>query len=137
MNQSPAPRLRFQVFQLHRRSAASPAPGLDTLLPEAAVGRILKEEGATWKRIVYTPWLTFWTFFWQALSPDRSCRAAIKRIAAWMARRGQAIDDEDTGPYCKARARLPEAVPSRLMRALGRALHEAAPVEWLDRKSVV
>ncbi len=131
MNQSTAPRLRFQIFRLRRRSAASPALGLDTLLPEATVRRILKEEGATWKQIVYTPWLTFWAFFWQVLSPDRSCRAAVKRIAAWMARRGQAIDDEDTGPYCKARARLPEAVPSRLMRAPGRALHEAAPVEWL------
>jgi Transposase DDE domain len=131
MNQSTAPRLRFQIFQLRRRSAASPALGLDTLLPEATVEQILTEEGATWKQIVYTPWLTFWAFFWQALSPDRSCRAAVKRIAAWLARRGQAIDDEDTGPYCKARARLPEAVPLRLMRALGRELHEAAPAEWL------
>jgi Transposase DDE domain len=131
MNQSTAPRLRFQIFQLRRQSAASPALGLDTLLPEATVGQILKEEGATWKQIVYTPWLTFWAFFWQALSPDRCCRAAVKRIAAWMARRGQAIDDEDTGPYCKARARLPEAVPLRLMRSLGRELHEAAPAEWL------
>ena len=131
MNPSTAPRLRFQIFQLRRRSAASPALGRDTLLPEATVQRILTEEGATWKQIVYTPWLTFWAFFWQALSPDRCCRAAVKRIAAWMARRGQALDDEDTGPYCKARARLPEAVPLRLMRALGRELHEAAPAEWL------
>src|SRR5580692_4836008 len=65
------------------------------------------------------------------LGPDHSCRAAVKRIAVWMARRGQKIDDEDTGPYCKARARLPESVPFRLMRALGREVHEAAPVEWL------
>ena len=131
MNQSTAPKLRFQIFRLRRRAAAQPALGLDTLLPEATVQQILKEEGATWKLIFYTPWLTFWAFFWQVLSPDRSCRAAVKRIAAWMARRGQAIDDEDTSPYCKARARLPEAVPSRLMRSLGRKLHEAAPVEWL------
>ena len=44
MNQSTAPRLRFQIFRLRRRSAASPALGLDTLLPEATVRRILKEE---------------------------------------------------------------------------------------------
>jgi hypothetical protein len=131
MNQSTAPKLRFQIFRLRRRSAAQPALGLDTLLPEATVQQILKEEGATWKQIFYTPWLTFWAFFWQVLSPDRSCRAAVKRIAAWRARRGQAIDDEDTSPYCKARARLPEAVPFRLMRSLGRELHQAAPVEWL------
>ena len=127
MTQSTAPRLRFQIFQLRHRAVARPALGLDTLLPEAIVRQVLKEEGATWRCIFYTPWLTFWAFFWQVLSPDRSCRAAVKRIAAWMARRGEAIDDEDTGPYCKARARLPEAVPLRLMRALGREVHEAAP----------
>jgi Transposase DDE domain len=131
MNQSTAPRLRFQFFRLRPRAAAGPALGLDTILPEATVRQVLKEEGATWKVIFYTPWLTFWAFFWQVLSPDHSCRAAVKRIAAWMARRGEAIDDEDTSPYCKARARLPESVPFRLMRALGRKLHEGAPAEWL------
>ncbi len=102
MTQSTAPRLRFQIFRLRRRPADQPELGLESLLPEAVVREVLKEEGATWRIIFYTPWLTFWAFFWQVLSPDHSCRAAVKRIAAWMARRGQAIDDEDTGPYCKA-----------------------------------
>ena len=130
MNQSTAPRLRFQIFQLRRRSAAQPALGLDTLLPEAVVQQVLQEEGATWKRVFYTPWLTFWAFFWQVLSPDHSCRAAVKRIAAWLGRRGAKLDDEDTSPYCKARARLPESVPFRLMRHLGRKLHDQVPPEW-------
>jgi len=86
MAQSTAPRLRFQIFRLRRLSTAQPDLGLDTVLPEATVRQVLKEEGACWKRVVYTPWLTFWAFFWQALSPDHSCRAAVKRIAAWMAR---------------------------------------------------
>jgi Transposase DDE domain len=131
MNQSTTPRLRFQFFRLQQRAATGPALGLDSLLPEAVVEQVLKEEGATWKLIFYTPWLTFWAFFWQVLSPDRSCRAALKRTAAWRARRGEPINDEDTGPYCKARGRLPEAVPFRLMRSLGRKLHDAVPVEWL------
>jgi hypothetical protein len=131
MAQSTAPRLRCQIFQLRRHPVAHPALGLDTILPEATVQRVLEEEGASWKRVSYTPWLTFWAFFWQVLSPDRSCRAAVKRIAAWMARRGETIDDEETGPYCKARARLPESVPFRLMRSLGRGLHEGAPADWL------
>jgi Transposase DDE domain len=131
MAQSTAPRLRFQFFQFRRRAAAQPQLGLDTILPEAMVQQVLKEEGACWKRVFYTPWLTFWAFFWQALSPDHSCRAAVKRITAWMARRGQKLDDEDTGPYCKARARLPESVPFRLMRSLGHELHEAVPADWL------
>jgi len=131
MNQCTAPKLRAQIFRLRRRSAAQPALGLDALLPEATVRQILAQEGARWKCIFYTPWLTFWAFFWQALGPDHSCRAAVKRIAAWLGRRGEQLDDEDTSPYCKARARLPEAVPFRLMRHTGRQLHEAVPAEWL------
>ena len=90
MTQSTAPRLRFQFFQLRHRAVARPELGLDGILPEAMVQQVLKQEGASWKRVFYTPWLTFWAFFWQVLSPDRSCRAAVKRIAAWMARRGEA-----------------------------------------------
>lgn len=131
MAQSTMPRLRGQVFRLRHRAAASPELGLDEILPEAAVRQVLQEEGATWRIIFYTPWLTFWAFFWQVLSPDHSCRAAVKRIAAWMARRGEKIDDEDTGPYCKARRRLPESVPFRLMRSPGRKAHDEAPREWL------
>jgi Transposase DDE domain len=130
MNQSTAPRLRFQIFQLRRGRAAQPELGLDAVLPEAMVQPVLTEERATWRRVVYTPWLTFWAFFWQVLSPDRSCRAAVKRVAAGRARRGEPLDDEDTGPYCKARARRPEAVPFRLMRSLGGALHDRVPAEW-------
>jgi len=130
MAQSTAPKLRFQILRLRQRAAAQPELGLDPILPEAVVHQVLKEEGACWKRVFYTPWLIFWAFFWQVLSPDRSCRAAVKRVAAWLGRRGQKLDDEDTSPYCKARARLPEAVPFRLMRWLGRKQHEAAPAEW-------
>ena len=75
--------------------------------------------------------MTFWAFFWQVLSPDRSCRAALKRLAAWMGLRGQKLDDEDTSPYCKARARLPESALRRLMRSWARESHQEAPAEWL------
>jgi hypothetical protein len=131
MAESTAPRLRFQFFRLQRQAAVQPGLGLDSVLPEATVQQILEEEGASWRRIFYTPWLTFWAFFWQALGPDHSCRAAIKRVAAWMGHHGQEIDDEDTSPYCKARARLPESVPFRLMRWLGYRLHDDLPEDWL------
>jgi hypothetical protein len=130
VNQSTSPRLRFQIF-LFRRAAAEPSLGLDSFLPDGTVRQVLDEQGATRRHIFYTPWLTFWAFFRQALGPDHSCRAAVKRVAAWTARRGEKLDDEDTGPYCKARARLPESVPSRLMRATGHRLHDEAPEGWL------
>ena len=97
MAQSTAPRLRGQIFRLRRLAVTQPEFALDSILPEAMVQRVLEEEGAGWRRVVYTPWLTFWASFWQALGPDHSCRAAVKRIAAWMARRGRSSTTRTPG----------------------------------------
>jgi DDE family transposase len=130
MAQSTTPRLRSQIHRLQTQPALQPELGLDGVLPVATIQRILREEGGTWRSILYTPWVTFWTFFWQVLSPDRSCRSALKRLAAWMGLRGRKLDDEDTSPYCKARARLPESALRRLMRLLGLKSHQEAPEPW-------
>jgi Transposase DDE domain len=125
------PRLRAQIHRLGKPTAPQPDLGVEEVLPKATVERVLKEEGGWWKAILYTPWVTFWAFFWQRLSADRSCRAALKRLSAWMATRGQKLDDADTSPYCKARARLPESALKRLMRRLGIQVHQQAPEDWL------
>jgi Transposase DDE domain len=130
MAQCTTPRLRSQIHRLWNQPTPQPELGLDDILPQATIQQILKEEGGFWKSILYTPWLTFWTFFWQVLSPDRSCRSALKRLAAWMGRRGRKLDHEDTSPYCKARGRLPESALGRLMRLLGLKSHQAVPEDW-------
>jgi len=130
MSHSTTARLRFQIRRLTTQPAPHPELGLDSILPQATVTQILTDEGATWKEVLYTPWVTFWTFFWQMLSPDRSCRCALKRLAAWMSSRGQELNDEDTSPYCKARARLPESALRRLTRLLGSQAHHQAPQPW-------
>jgi hypothetical protein len=131
MAHAPTPRLRAQVHRLGNPKAPQPELGLEAVLPKATIERVLTEEGGRWKAILYTPWVTFWTFFWQRLSADRSCRAALKRLAAWMATRGRKLNGEDTGPYCKARARLPESALHRLMRQLGAQTHREAAPAWL------
>src|SRR4051794_6749207 len=126
MAQSNTARLRSQFRRLQTQTAAQPELGLDRVLPKGTILRILKEEGGLWKTILYTPWITFWTFFWQVLSPDRCCRSALKRLAAWMAHHGREFDHEDTGPSCKARARLPESALHHLMRHVGLKPHQEA-----------
>jgi putative transposase len=130
MAQFATPRLRCQFHRLQTQPPAQPDLGLEAVLPAATIKRVFRDEGGIWRSIVYTPWLTFWAFFWQVLSPDRSCRSALKRLSAWMGLRGQELDDEDTGPYCKARARLPESALKRLMRLVGFQSHRQAPEEW-------
>ena len=130
MSQSTTTRLRHQIVRLHRGEDPGPDLGLDGILSVADLTAILEEEGATWKSILYTPRLTTWAFLWQMLNPDRSCRAAVKRIAAWLASRGTKLANDKDDPYIKARQRLPEAVPVRLMKRIGHRCREQAGDNW-------
>ncbi len=99
MAQCATPRLRFQFHRLQTQPPAQPDLGLEAVLPVATIQQALREEGGIWKSIVYTPWLTFWAFFWQVLSPDRSCR-----------KRTQAVVRLDGTPRSEARRRGHQSV---------------------------
>jgi Transposase DDE domain len=101
------------------------------VLPAERVERALAEEGANWREIAFTPLLTLWAFLGQVINADASCRAAVARVLAWLASRGQKPCRPQTGPYCKARKRLPESLFTRLVRETGSALHRELPGEWL------
>ena len=130
MAHSTTARLRHQIFRLNQPEQPDLDFGLGEILPPEDLALILTEEGATWKTIIYTPWLTTWAFLWQMLSPDRSCRAAVKRIAAWLSSQGKKLANDKDDPYIKARQRLPETVPLRLMKHIGRRCHERAEAAW-------
>ena len=49
---------------------------------------------------------TFWTFLAQALTPEGSCREALRKLQAWQAAQGLPLADSNTSAYCQARARL-------------------------------
>jgi hypothetical protein len=100
------------------------------VLPAEQVEQALRDEGVTWRDRVFSPSLTLWAFLGQALSPDGSCCAAVARIVAWLVRRGRPACAAETGSYCKARRRLPEAVLRRLAHDSGRALHRQVPDSW-------
>jgi hypothetical protein len=100
------------------------------VLPAGRVERALREEGADWREVVFTPALTLWAFLTQVASPDGSCRAAVARVLAWLVAQGRTPCTPKTDPYCKARGRLPEPLLRRLARETGRALHDQAPAGW-------
>jgi Transposase DDE domain len=130
MSHSTTARLRHQIFRVNQSEQADLDFGLDEILSPDELALILMEEGATWKNVVYTPLLTTWAFLWQMLNPDRSCRAAVKRIAAWLSSQGKKLANDKDDPYIKARQRLPEAVPTRLMKHIGRRCHEQVQASW-------
>ena len=53
------------------------------------------------------PWdRTFWCFLWQALQPQTSCRAVVRKVQAQSESQCLRID-ENTSAYCQARKRIP------------------------------
>jgi hypothetical protein len=124
-------RRRHQIESLRAQFAQADGPGFADVLPADRVERALRQEGACWRHKVYTPALTLWAFLTQVASPDGSCRAAVARAMAWLVGQGLRAARPATGPYCKARARLPESLPRRLAREAGRDLHARAEAGWL------
>lgn len=82
--------------------------------------------------VVYTPAVTLWAFLSQMLftGEQRSCTAAVARVAAVEALSGRVVSDTNTGAYCRARSRIPETVPQRLALEMARECEAQLPNEW-------
>jgi Transposase DDE domain len=97
---------------------------------EAFTQAVALAAGRTADRI-FTPLVTTAAFLAQVLSDDHSCRAAVARLLAWRTARKLPPCSPDTGGYCKARRRLPEALLSQLVRHTADQSQEHAPADWL------
>lgn len=77
-----------------------------------------------------------WAFIGQVLDPDQSCNRALARIQAYRARLGLKPLSTDTGGYCKARKRLPEALFRQLFQRTGAGLSQNADARhlWCNRR---
>jgi putative transposase len=111
------------------------APGLPFagVVTAEEVAQAFAEAGATFgatPNAVFTPALTLWAFLSQVLNDDKSCRAAVLRVAAFRMARGGLPCSQDTAAYCRARARLPAAVLKRLALTTSRRLEQEIPADW-------
>jgi hypothetical protein len=67
---------------------------------------------------VYTPLKTVFTFIKQVLNPDKSCRNAVAGVATEQLVLGANEISSNTGPYVKARQRLPEEMVHELVGSI-------------------
>jgi hypothetical protein len=100
-------------------------------LPAEQVHRAFRDAGAVFRERIFTPAVTLWTFLSQVLDADHCCRQAVARLLAWRTATGLPPCSADTGAYCKARGRLPEAMLRDLTYQTGRDLMDKADEEWL------
>ena len=97
------------------------------LLPPEQIQQAVTAAGYVEHARVYTAVTTMLTFLTQVLRADRSCQQAVSGLIAQRVAAGQPPSSADTGAYCKARQRLPEAACWDLQRQIGRVVEEQAP----------
>src|SRR3984893_10387041 len=123
-------RLRQQVQFLRRQFLQDGDLPFTNVLTEDVIAQALAALTG-WLDRIFSPLVTLWVFLGQVLSADHSCRAAVARLSAHRLARGQAPCSPETGAYCQARKRLPEAVFADVARHTGRALEEGVDPRWL------
>jgi hypothetical protein len=114
-------RVRRQIQELFKGDAE----GIAGLLSARQVQRAVQAQGVRFRDCLFTPWITLWTFLAQVLSADGSCRDAVAKLMAFVTAGGAEEVQPDTGPYCKARQRLPETLIAQLAREAGQQLHRS------------
>jgi hypothetical protein len=97
------------------------------LLPKDQIETAIEQHHVCFRERLYTPLVTIWTFLYQVLAPDQSCRAAVARLLAYLCVGGHNTVSPKTDPYCKARQRLPEELVADLARRSGQDLHQQIP----------
>jgi hypothetical protein len=92
--------------------------------------QMLDQEGLQYRERVFSPLVTLWTFVYQILNQDHSCRSAVAQWLAVRVGRGQKPCSSLTAAYCRARRKLPESFYRRVTLRLGEKLSAVNPENW-------
>jgi Transposase DDE domain len=79
---------------------------------------------------IYTPVKTIFLFVKQVLNPDKSCKRAVAGAVIDQISVGLSANSNNTGPYCKARKRLPESAVKSLVKTTGSLAMSQAKSGW-------
>ena len=105
-------------------------------IPKALLGP--STDGLNSRQRLFPQLITFWAFLAQVLERGSSCRDALRRISAWLqfAYPGSPSPSTQTGGYCSARSRLPEATLEAIGDHMADQLERNLPNDalWLGRR---
>jgi hypothetical protein len=108
------------------------------VLSEKQINAAFEAEGACFaesEEHIFTPAVVLWAFLSQVLHKEehRSCLAAVCRVIVLLVHLGRKPCAKSNGPYCRARAKLPEAVIERLTLEVAQGCERQVPRRWLWR----
>lgn len=111
-------------------------PGLpfaDLLSAQRIKGLFQKHNGLFGSHGVYTTAVTLWAFLSQVMrdGKETACQSAVARVVTHCELAEIKTPTDDTGDYCRARAKLPEAALHELTCDVASELEENAESPWL------
>lgn len=104
------------------------------LLDAEKIERVFAKHGGLYGRHgIYTTAVMVWSFLAQVLrdGKEASCQAAVARVVSFCEQQGIETPTNDTGDYCRARAKLPEGALHELSCEVAEELEWAADAPWL------
>lgn len=119
-----------QVKRFCARFAQGAGSTLGRVVPRQSLIQWIKEEAGDYRERVYGPLQTLTLFIEQVLGADQSCQDAVARGVSQRVALGQPPCSLNSGPYCKARARLALRLIERIAREVGERLRAAQPEVW-------
>ena len=104
--------------------ADNPGTLFESIVCEREVNEECKRLGHVWRKRIFTPLVTLWTFLAQVLSADSSCRKAVAQVLSFLSRTRGLDASHDPSAYGVARKRLPAQLLPRLTRTVASKLEE-------------
>ena len=101
------------------------------LLPEDRIRNAFGNAIEKVQSPIYPPGVLVWSFLSQVFSVDHGCRETVARLIAFRVAAGLPPCSAETGAYCIARDKLPEAACENLVEQTGGDISRAAPETWL------
>lgn len=122
-----------QIRRFRRRFVQGTGSVLSELFTARCLGQWVLEACGSWRERVYGPLRTLMLFVEQVLSADHSCQDAVALELSARVALGQAPCSLNSGPYCRARQRLPLKLIERLGREVAVRVCARQRPGWLWR----
>jgi len=101
---------------MRKRLAENPGEVFAGILSGTDVEEHCCRLGHRWRKRVFPPLVTLWTFLSQVLSADGCCRQAVARVLGYLSATVGLTASHDASAYCRARKRLPAQLLPQLTR---------------------
>ena len=121
---TPPARFKAAAFSIFQRSLMQHGElPLADVIDSDLFARAFEQHGVEFggdEDAVYTPAVTLWALVSQVFFADaqRSCKAAVMRVASLWATLGRQVCDTSTGAYCRARLKIPFEVVRDITRQI-------------------